>query len=307
MPSASGSWLGPMLGVVNLDKPVGPTSHDMVALMRRLSGERRIGHAGTLDPLASGVLPILVGKATRLSEELTGGSKRYDAVIRLGMRSATDDAEGPLEPVGGSLPGPGAVAAALAGFVGTFRQRPPRYSARKAAGVTAHRAARAGAPLELAPREVRVERLDVIAITPVDGCLDVRIDLRCGPGTYVRSIARDLGDALGSGAYLHSLRRTEAAGLLAADAHTPSHLQELAAEGRLSEAVLPVADLLSLPRVELGPQDATRFMHGSPVSLRSASGGGRIVAFDGQRLLGVGTLVAGQLKPDKVLAADDAR
>src|SRR5919106_213341 len=101
---ASVSWPGPMLGVVNLDKPVGPTSHDMVGLLRRLTGTRRIGHAGTLDPLASGVLPILVGAATRFSQELTGGAKRHDAVIRLGIASGTDDAQGPLEPGTGSLP-----------------------------------------------------------------------------------------------------------------------------------------------------------------------------------------------------------
>ena len=133
-----------MLGVVNLDKPVGPTSHDMVGLMRRLTGTRRIGHAGTLDPLASGVLPILVGAATRFSEELTGGRKRYDAVIRLGQTSATDDAEGPIVAVDAPLPSEGAITDALAGFVGTFEQRPPAFSARKVAGRTAYRAARAG-------------------------------------------------------------------------------------------------------------------------------------------------------------------
>src|SRR6188508_1058053 len=119
-PSASST--APMLGVVNLDKPVGPTSHDMVGLMRRLTGTRRIGHAGTLDPLASGVLPILVGAATRFSEELTGGRKRYDAVIRVGQTSATDDAEGPLEVVG-PPPDLGTVTEALPTFVGSFEQR----------------------------------------------------------------------------------------------------------------------------------------------------------------------------------------
>ena len=142
-----------MLGVVNLDKPVGPTSHDMVGLMRRLTGTRRIGHAGTLDPLASGVLPILVGPATRFSEELTGGRKRYEAVIRLGARSATDDAEGPIEPTGAAMPSDDAVRDALAGFVGTFEQRPPTFSARKHGGRTAHRAARAGSTAGRAPAD----------------------------------------------------------------------------------------------------------------------------------------------------------
>ena len=134
-----------MLGVVNLDKPVGPTSHDMVGLMRRLTGTRRIGHAGTLDPLASGVLPILVGAATRFSEELTGGRKRYDAVIRLGQTSATDDAEGPIVAVDAPLPSEEAITDALAGFVGTFDQRPPAFSARKVA--RPHRATGPRAPV----------------------------------------------------------------------------------------------------------------------------------------------------------------
>src|SRR5687768_11630308 len=149
-----------MLGVVNLDKPVGPTSHDMVGLMRRLTGTRRVGHAGTLDPLASGVLPILVGAATRFSAELSGGRKRYDAVIRLGARSATDDAQGPIEPGGASIPDEEEVRAALAGFVGTFEQRPPAFSARKQGGRTAHRAARSGAPIDLPPRPVTIESID---------------------------------------------------------------------------------------------------------------------------------------------------
>ena len=202
-----------MLGVVNLDKPVGPTSHDMVGLMRRLTGTRRIGHAGTLDPLASGVLPILVGAATRFSEELTGGRKRYDAVIRLGQTSATDDAEGPIVAVDAPLPSGGAITDALAGFVGTFEQRPPAFSARKVAGRTAYRAARAGEPIDLPPRTVTVDSIELLETSPGEGWLDVRIDLRCAPGTYVRSIARDLGERLGTGAHLHALRRTEAAGL----------------------------------------------------------------------------------------------
>src|SRR5918999_6263549 len=152
--SASARSTAPMLGVINLDKPVGPTSHDMVGLVRRLTGTRRIGHAGTLDPLASGVLPILVGAATRFSEELTGGRKRYDATIRLGQTSATDDAEGPITVVDAPLPPPEAVGEALVAFVGTFEQYPPAYSARKVAGRTAHRAARAGQSIELPPRTV---------------------------------------------------------------------------------------------------------------------------------------------------------
>lgn len=291
-----------MLGVVNLDKPVGPTSHDMVGLLRRLTGTRRIGHAGTLDPLASGVLPILVGAATRFSEELTGGRKRYEAVVRLGQISATDDAEGPLLPGTGPLPDADTVAAALPGFVGTFEQRPPAFSARKFGGQTAHRAARAGTPLAVPPRQVTVDSIELLGVEAGDGWLDVRLDVRCGPGTYVRSIARDLGERLGCGGHLAALRRTEAAGLRVEDAHTPEALQELAAAGHLQDAIRPVAELLSMPRLALSEEQAARFQRGSLVRLDATDAAGRHVVFGGDELLGVGSVTAGMLQPEKVLA-----
>jgi tRNA pseudouridine55 synthase len=294
-----------MLGVVNLDKPVGPTSHDMVGLLRRLTGTRRIGHAGTLDPLASGVLPILVGAATRFSEELTGGRKRYDAVIRLGVRSATDDAQGPLEP-GSAPPGVEEVAPELAKLVGTFEQRPPAFSARKQGGRIAHRAARAGDPLPLAPRTVTVHAVELLGSEAGDGWLDVRIDLICGPGTYVRSIARDLGERLGCGGYLRALRRTEAAGLRVDDAVSPERLESLAEAGRLSDVILPIAALLPLPRLELDAVAADRFCHGSAIRIEPDRAEGRMAVFGDDRLLGVGTLRAGLLQPDKVLAPQGA-
>ena len=293
-----------MLGVVNLDKPVGPTSHDMVGLLRRLTGTRRIGHAGTLDPLASGVLPILIGAATRFSEELTGGAKRYDAVIRLGLRSTTDDAEGPLLPGDGPVPPDEAVRDRLADFVGELEQRPPTFSARKHGGRTAHRAARAGDPLDLPSRRVVVHAIDLLQLARnQDGTADLRIDLRCGAGTYIRSIARDLGASLGCGAYLLALRRTEAAGLSVEQAVTPERLEELRQRDALAEAVLPIAGLLPLPRLDLDDAEALRFGHGATIVLDGASMvDGRHAVFAGDRLIGVGTVQAGRLQPDKVLS-----
>jgi tRNA pseudouridine55 synthase len=294
-----------MLGVVNLDKPVGPTSHDMVGLLRRLTGTRRIGHAGTLDPLASGVLPILVGAATRFSEELTGGRKRYEAMIRLGARSATDDAEGPIEATGASIPSLEAIRDVLRSFVGTFEQRPPTFSARKSGGRTAHRAARSGTPIEVPPRMVTVEAIDLLGTEPAgDGLVNVAIDVRCGAGTYIRSIARDLGDALGCGGYLAGLRRTEAAGLRASDAIGPNQLEDLAAAGRLTEAVLPVGPLLPLPRTELDPDAARAFRNGSARTLGEAAVDGRFAVFADGVLLGIGSVTGGVLQPDKVVPVD---
>ena len=291
-----------MLGVVNLDKPVGPTSHDMVDLLRRLTGTRRIGHAGTLDPLASGVLPILVGAATRFSEELTGGRKRYQALIRLGERSATDDAEGPIEPTGAPLPSDDAIAAAVAALVGTFEQRPPAYSARKHEGQTAYRSARAGTPIDMPSRVVTVDSADVLSVERATSTADVRIDLRCGPGTYVRSIARDMGDDLGCGGHLQALRRTEAAGLLVDDGIGPDELERLAREGRLADAILAVDRLLPLPSVALSADAAWRFVHGSAQPIGETPDTARVKVFDAaERLIGVGSLVGGELRPEKVL------
>jgi tRNA pseudouridine55 synthase len=294
-----------MLGVVNLDKPVGPTSHDMVDLVRRLTGMRRIGHAGTLDPLASGVLPILVGAATRFSDDLTGGLKRYEAVIRLGIRSATDDAQGPLEVVA-APPELAAAAAALAGFVGTFEQRPPAFSARKVDGAVAHRAARAGQPITAAARTVTVHSIDLLGSERGDGWLDLRCDIRCGAGTYIRSIARDLGEQLGCGGHLGALRRTEAAGLQVAEAVAPDRLEQLAAAGRLSEALLAVAPLLHLPQLRLDAEAAGRFLHGSSVTMPGERGAGRHAVFKEEILIGIGVLSEGVLAPRTVIAGADA-
>ena len=286
-----------MIGVINLDKPVGPTSHDMVGLVRRLSGLRRIGHAGTLDPLASGVLPILVGPATRLSQELTGGRKRYDAVVRLGLRSNTDDAEGPIAPAG-PPPDEDAVRAAIPAFEGTFEQRPPAFSARKAHGVVAYQAARRGTALDLAPRVVTIYAIRLLDMTRGDGWLDVRLDVETGAGTYIRSLARDLGERLGSGGYLHALRRTEAAGLSVDDARPPERLEALAAEGRLDEVLIPVDRLLDLPRITLDTEQARRFTHGGDVAW---SGAGRVQVHGPGGLLGIGELGGGGLRPRTVL------
>jgi tRNA pseudouridine55 synthase len=293
-----------MQGIVNLDKPVGPTSHDMVGLMRRLTGTRRIGHAGTLDPLASGVLPILIGAATRFSEELTGGPKRYEAVIRLGWRSATDDGQGPLER-GGQVPDRTVAEDAVRSFVGTYPQRPPTFSARKVSGTTAHRAARRGQPMDLPARTVTIESIDVLAAEPTADHLDLRVDVRCGPGTYVRSLARDLGDALGSGGYLAALRRTETAGLRVTDARTPVELERLAVRGELGTAITPIEELLPLARIELDDERGRQFRNGSRVACEPGGKEGRVAVFSGGRLIGVGMVTADGLQPDKVIVADE--
>jgi tRNA pseudouridine55 synthase len=189
----------------------------------------------------------------------------------------------------------------MAFLVGTYEQRPPAFSARKLGGTVAHRAARAGKPIEVAPRRVTVHGIDLLGSTPGDSWLDLRCDIRCGPGTYIRSLARDLGERLGCGGYLRALRRTEAAGLRASDSISPPELERLAAAGHLDEAILPIASLLHLPQLRLDPEATGRFLHGSAVPLRGERGVGRHAVFGDGNLLGIGILRDGMLEPRTVI------
>lgn len=202
-----------MDGLLIIDKPVGPTSHDVVARLRRGLRERRIGHTGTLDPAASGVLPIVIGRATRLARFLSGVSKVYEAVVRLGFATTTGDAVGEsLGPVfGGPFPERAAVDAALCAFRGTFQQQPPAFSAKKISGERSYVLARKRglAPALPAPVGVTTYAVDLLA---VEGDL-VTLRVECSAGFYVRSLAQDLGAALGTGAHLAGLRRTKSGSL----------------------------------------------------------------------------------------------
>jgi tRNA pseudouridine55 synthase len=205
-----------MKGVINLDKPAGLSSARLVdAVKRLLPRGTKVGHAGTLDPFATGVLLVLVGRATKACERLMDAPKQYEATVKLGATTATDDPESPEVPAPPhEPPAAAAVSAAVPRFVGDILQRPPAYSAMKVQGRRAYDLARGGNPVELEPRPVRVYGIDVLAYEwPL---LRLRID--CGRGTYVRAIARDLGAALGTGGYLTQLRRTRVGSFHADDA-----------------------------------------------------------------------------------------
>jgi tRNA pseudouridine55 synthase len=246
-------------GLLVIDKSEGPTSHDVVARLRRALGERRIGHTGTLDPLATGVLPLLVGRATRLAQFLSADDKRYLATIRLGVSTTTRDREG--DPVGEPIDPSGLtrerIDAALDGFRGTFFQTPPMYSAKKVGGVSAHRLARRGAVAALAPVSVTVHELTMVGLAGAD----VRLDLRCSAGFYVRSLAHELGVSLGCGAHLWSLRRT-AAGSLTLDDALP--LADVDARPELArERMRPMGALLTgWPSVRVTPQGCEKVRRG---------------------------------------------
>ena len=230
-----------MTGAIIVDKPQGWTSHDVVGKLRRLTGTKKIGHLGTLDPLATGVLPLLVGKATRLAQYFGRGSKRYEGTVRFGFATDTWDAAG-------TAAGPEVNVhldcAALEGhaskFQGVIMQVPPPVSAKKIGGVPAYKLARQNKPVDLPPCKVEIHELE---ITRCEGNeADIRV--HCSGGTYLRSIAHELGLALGCGAHLKSLRRTESSGFTLDQARTIQQLETWAAEDRMIEAIIPGRELL---------------------------------------------------------------
>ena len=231
-----------MNGLVLIDKPAGCTSHDVVACWRKLAGTKRVGHLGTLDPLATGLLVLMTGTATRLAQFFEKSQKTYVAEITFGAVSDTFDADGRVEETGFSLPGgPEVVRSALEPFRGRFLQIPPPVSAKKIHGVPAYKLARKHLPVNLKPVEVEITRLEVESIS----AKKVLLHLTCSAGTYIRSLAHDLGQRLGCGALLSALRRVEVGEFAIENARTLEELSALAAAGRLSEAVISGSQLLT--------------------------------------------------------------
>lgn len=244
-----------------LDKPVGISSNHALQAVKRLYRAEKAGHAGTLDPLASGLLPVLLGEATRFSGYLLDAPKRYDAEIHLGVTTTTADAEGEVierKPVSA---GRDEIAALLAGFVGTQTQVPPMFSALKRDGTPLYVLARRGETVERAPRTIQIQSLDMLSFA--GDRLVVRV--ACSKGTYVRTLAEDIGAALGCGAHLSALRRTATGAFDLAHAATPDALAAMDEERR--DALLRPADeiLGQLPRIDLDLPTEARFCHGQPV------------------------------------------
>jgi tRNA pseudouridine55 synthase len=246
-------------GLVIVDKPAGMTSHDVVGRCRRVFGTRKVGHAGTLDPMATGVLVIGVERATKILGLLTATDKSYAATIRLGQTTATDDAEGDvLQTVATDAVTDAQVAAAVAALRGEIEQTPSAVSAVKIGGQRAYKLVREGRAVELAARTVRIERFDVLAIRRDDGLVDVDVEVDCSSGTYIRALARDLGTGLGVGGHLIMLRRTRVGRFGLGEART---LDELAEQPRLSYS-LDEACLLAFPRRDLSVEETESARHG---------------------------------------------
>jgi tRNA pseudouridine55 synthase len=286
-------------GVLLLDKPVGMTSNAALQLARRLFNAEKAGHTGTLDPLASGLLPLTFGEATKFSQMLLDADKEYEANIRLGIRTATGDAEGAvLELPPGKIPSAwwdieeSDVLETLTGFTGEIEQIPPMYSALKRDGKPLYEYARAGVEFERAPRRVTISAITLLAFA--GGHLHIRV--ACGKGTYIRSLAIDIGEALGCGAHLSALRRTRTGAFDLAASVTLETLEAVGADGR--DALLAPVDALAMvfPRLDLDAAAVWRIRQGQPLTLAR-------METDAVRLYGAeeGFIGLGQWKDDGLL------
>jgi tRNA pseudouridine55 synthase len=288
-------------GILLVDKPAGWTSHDVVAKARRLLGQRRIGHTGTLDPAATGLLVLCAGTATRLVEYMTRHDKTYSGVVMLGVTTDTDDAEGAVvseRPV--PLLGEADAARVVSAFTGDIQQRPPAYSAISVGGERAYAAARAGREVALVPRTVVIHRL---AITVVDET-HLAIEVECGPGTYIRSLARDIGEFLGCGGHLASLRRTRVGGFTVSMAWLLTELLPLDARAAAERLLCSDDGVTEMPAAVLRPETADMLVQGRAAAVAGQAETQTVRLYDaGGGFRGIGTVEGALLRPAKIIEA----
>jgi tRNA pseudouridine55 synthase len=300
-----------MHGILVVAKPAGPTSHDVVALVRRLAGTRRIGHGGTLDPFASGVLPLFLGGATRLVEYHLADDKTYRATVCFGASSTTDDLDGELTPSHGPAPTREGLESTLGSFLGAQLQEPPAYSAIQIGGRRAYAMARAGETVRLAPRQVEIKRLDLLEWDVADPERPIAIlDVTCSAGTYVRALARDLGARLGSAAYLGALARSASGPFTLDGARSLDEIRDAAAAAGpagVRTLLLPAdTGLEALPAVSLTPAeiaDANQGRYVKPsAGLRGAPDGVPLRLLDAAgTIVGMGRREGPRIAPTKIL------
>lgn len=270
---------GPDPGLVIVDKPAGMTSHDVVGRCRRLFGTRKVGHAGTLDPMATGVLVVGIERATKILGLLTATDKSYSATIRLGQTTTTEDAEGEvLQEVSAAHVTDEQIGSAVAALRGDIEQVPSAVSAIKVGGQRAYKLAREGQTVELAARPVRIDRFEVLAARRVDDFVDVDVEVDCSSGTYIRALARDVGAALGVGGHLTVLRRTRVGRYGLDEART---LDDLAEQARLSYS-LDEACLVGFPRRDLTEAETEDTRHGRALTPAGIDGVYAATAPDGR-------------------------
>jgi tRNA pseudouridine55 synthase len=285
-------------GVLLLDKPSGITSNLALQKARRLLNAAKAGHTGTLDPLASGLLPLTFGEATKFSADLLDADKGYAATVQLGVRTTTADADGDVIERRDVQVARGQLEGVLSRFMGSIAQVPPMHSALKRDGKALYEYARQGVELERAARTVRIDRL---VLTRFEGDR-AEIEVDCSKGTYVRVLAEDIGAALGCGAHLAALRRTRAGRLTLEGSLTLGEIEQMPPAAR-REWLLPVDALIAdVPRVDLGAEQARRFTHGNPLDLGGTPGRRRVYGPD-EQLLGMAELDEhGVLNPRRLIA-----
>ncbi len=294
-----------MEGVVNINKPSGMTSHDVVQHVRRVLGEKRIGHTGTLDPLATGVLVLCIGQATRIAQYLEAGEKEYEAVMRLGITTDTLDAEGRiLETRSSPVPEQDEIVSLMQRFRGTIMQRPPAFSAVKISGIPSYKLAREGKAELNKPRPVTIKALELTAYEyPF-----VSITVTCSKGVYIRSLCADLGDALGTGAHVSKLQRTRSGCFSIANAVTLEEFTSMAEAGTEAQAVATIDDALAdVPPILLAEDESERVTHGSKVSCPDepeTDGRNGLVRLHDPlgRLLALARLEGGIIRPELVFS-----
>lgn len=290
-------------GWLVLDKPVGVTSTTAVAILKRLTRARKVGHAGTLDPLASGLLPIAFGEATKTVSYVMDGEKVYRFKVRWGVETDTDDAEGKPVAESAARPTHGEIESALPAFTGTIEQTPPKFSAIKVEGERAYDLARAGEEVSLSARPVEIHSLHMVDQPDADHAV---FEAECGKGTYVRAIARDLGRMLGSLGHVCELRRTRVGSFDENSAIALDDVEKLAESSpdALIGALLPVASSLSMmPSVSVGPDDAQRIRMGQPVFLRGRDAPvleGTVTVSARGALIALADIEQGALKPKRI-------
>lgn len=302
-----------MDGVLNANKPIGPTSHDVVVRIRKALHIKRVGHAGTLDPLASGVLIICVGTATRITQYIAESPKKYSATAVLGAETNTEDATGDiLQEADASSITSADVEAALMQFRGTIMQSPPMFSAIRHKGRRLYDIARSGGSVDRPTRPVEIYSLQLTQFQPGPRA-KISLEITCSPGTYIRTLCADIGRALGCGGYMASLTRTAVGTFGIEDAHTLAEIEQAAAEGNINKMMLSIEDALNhLPSTTISTEDAVRLVHGVavPPCIHVPETPHPLRIYDpGNRLLAIGKLLISPegeqlLKPEKVFATN---
>ena len=281
-----------MHGILIIDKPGGVTSHDVVQAVRKKLATRKVGHLGTLDPMATGVLPVSIGKATRLAQFLPSSPKEYEGEIRFGFATTTYDRDGTATSAEKPLPGGAdAIRQAMRSLIGTLEQVPPSFSAKKIGGVPSYKFARSNQVIEIAPAMVKIEGFDLLSFEPPFA----KFRVLCSTGTYVRSLAHDLGQELGCGAHLASLRRTRSGEFRLENAVTVDRMSEM--------DLIPMDRLLaSWPRIEVSETDETRVRHGNDIRVVCEGEFARIFNKKGE-FIAVASVESGWVHPRVVLTS----